>query len=134
MARCSAHDGPLFAFGTVQVAPEPVHVPLILGGNTERALRRAATVGDGWFSSGTPSFDDAVRLRDRVRRTARGRRPAGEFPIFVRVAGPDPAELARYDAAGFEHVVVWADQLWPSGGDRRRQARGFWRRPPQPSG
>ena len=61
-----SHDGPLFSFGNVQLSPEPVDVPLILGGNTERALRRAATAGDGWFSSGTPSFDDAVRLRDRV--------------------------------------------------------------------
>ena len=61
-----SHDGPLFAFGNVQVSPEPVDVPLILGGNSERALRRAATAGDGWFSSGTPSIEDAVRLRDRV--------------------------------------------------------------------
>ena len=61
-----AHDGSLFTFGNVQLTPEPVDVPLILGGNTERALRRAATAGDGWFSSGTPSFDDAVRLRDRL--------------------------------------------------------------------
>ncbi len=56
----------LFDFGRVKVSPAPVAVPLILGGNTERALRRAAQLGDGWFSSGTPSFDDAVRLRDRV--------------------------------------------------------------------
>jgi probable F420-dependent oxidoreductase len=114
--RRFAHDGPLFEFPTVQVAPEPVHVPLILGGNTERALRRAANVGDGWFSSGTPSLDDAVRLRDRVLELHRDAGRAGELPIFVRMAGTDPDELARYDAAGFEHVVIWADQVWPSGG------------------
>ena len=104
-------------------------MPLILGGNTERALRRAATVGDGWFSSGTPSFDDAVRLRDRVVELhARPPAERGEFPIFVRVAGTDPAELARYEAAGFEHVLVWADQLWPSGRATRDDKRDGVRR------
>jgi hypothetical protein len=34
----------------------------------------------------------------------------------VRVATADPHILARYDAEGFEHVLVWADQLWPAEG------------------
>ena len=46
----------------------------------ERALRRAATAGDGWFSSGTPSFDDAVRLRDRVNELPRCHRSARRVP------------------------------------------------------
>ena len=123
-----SHDGPLFSFGNVQLSPEPVEVPLILGGNTERALRRAATAGDGWFSSGTPSFEDAVRLRDRVVELREAAGEHGEFPIYVRVAQPDRAELARYEAAGFEHVLVWADQLWPTAGHPRRQAVGVRRR------
>ena len=53
-------------FEHVMVTAEPVHVPLILGGNTEPALRRAARIADGWFSSGNPTFDEAVRLRDRL--------------------------------------------------------------------
>lgn len=75
-------------------------------------------MGDGWFSSGTPSFDDARRLRDRLTtlRAELGRRDT--FPIFVRVAGlPDAGTLARYETEGFEHVVLWADQVWPSDGD-----------------
>ena len=137
-----SHEGPLFPFGKVQVSPEPVEVPLILGGNTERALRRSATSGDGWFSSGTPSFEDAVRLRDRVveLRDAAGKH--GAFPIYVRAAHPDPADLARYEAEGFEHVLVWADELWPRHGDLadKRQAfaaaaadLGVGRHPGQPS-
>jgi alkanesulfonate monooxygenase SsuD/methylene tetrahydromethanopterin reductase-like flavin-dependent oxidoreductase (luciferase family) len=119
-----SHKGPLFSFGNVQVSPEPVDVPLILGGNSERALRRAATAGDGWFSSGTPSFEDAVRLRDRVVELRRATGADGEFPIYVRAAKPNQSDLARYDAEGFEHVLIWADQLWPAEGspDDKRTA------------
>ena len=124
-ARQFSHDGPLFSFDRVQVTAQPVDVPLILGGNTERALRRAAALGDGWFSSGTPSFEEAVRLRDRVleHRAAGGQNTP--FPIFVRVARADPAELRRYEAAGFEHVLVWADQLWPREGDLEHKRRSL---------
>ena len=120
-----ALNGQLFSFGSVQLTPEPVHVPLILGGNSERALRRAATAGDGWFSSGTPSFDDAVRLRDRVNELRDATGAHGEFPIYVRVANTDQADLARYDAEGFEHVLVWADQLWPAEGDPDQKRKAF---------
>jgi probable F420-dependent oxidoreductase len=116
-----AHAGPTYSFETVQMAPAPIDVPLILGGNTERALRRAVTLGDGWFASGTPSLGDAVRLRDRIVELREARTAPSPFPIFVRAAASDPALLERYDAEGFEHVLVWADQVWPRDGDLDRK-------------
>jgi probable F420-dependent oxidoreductase len=120
-----SHAGTSFSFGTVRAAHDPVTVPLILGGNTERALRRAAAVGDGWFSSGTPSLEDAIGLRDRVLalRAAEGLPP---FPVYVRVPSADPDVLARYDAEGFEHGLVWADQLWPAKGDVEDKRSSFF--------
>lgn len=96
----------------VQASPHPVGVPLILGGNTERALRRAAVKADGWFASGTPAFDDAVRWRDRLfeLRQQHGRR--GDFPVYLRIPKPDPGDVDRYDAEGLDRVLVWADQIW----------------------
>jgi hypothetical protein len=29
------------------------------------------------------------------------------------VATADPEVLARYRAEGFQHVLLWADQVWP---------------------
>ena len=56
------HDGVV-----VRMAPERVDIPLVLGGNSDVALRRAVKgSADGWFSSGTPSFEEAVRLRGRI--------------------------------------------------------------------
>ena len=111
------------SFEHVMVTPDPVHVPLILGGNTEPALRRAARVADGWFSSGNPTFEEAVRLRDRLAELADD---AGRsLPVYVRMAGRDPAALAGYAAHGFEHVTVWANQLWPEQGDLATKQAGF---------
>ena len=121
-----SHDGPLFSFGSVQLTPEPVDVPLILGGNTERALRRAATAGDGWFSSGTPSFEDAVRLRDRVvdLRDAAGKH--GDVPHLR----PRRAPRSRRPRAGMRPRASstcssWADELWPRTGDLAEKRRAF---------
>ena len=35
--------------------------------------------------------------------------------------GCEPATVARYADAGFEHVVLWADQVWPT--DRSLDAK-----------
>lgn len=111
------HRGRHFAFGPVQVSPQPVDVPVVLGGSSDRALRRAARLGDAWFASGTPSFEEAVRLRDRLLALAQ--RP---MPVHVRVEKPDPDLVDRYRSAGFDEVIVWADQLWIGDTPAERQA------------
>jgi probable F420-dependent oxidoreductase len=122
--------------GVVQLTRDPVPVPLVYGGNTERALWRAATGADGWFASGTPSFDEAIRLRDRLLRIRAGEGRTTPFRCFMRVSGSDPSHLARYVEAGFEDILVWADQVWrpdASPVDRRagleRAAAAFGLRP-----
>jgi probable F420-dependent oxidoreductase len=110
-------DGMHYANDLVQVSESPVAVPLILGGNTERALRRAALKADGWFASGTPAFEDVVRWRDRLVELRNEHGRSGEFPVWVRVPKPDPDELARYGKEGLDRVLVWADQVWPATGE-----------------
>ena len=96
----------------VQASPHPVDVPLFLGGNTEKALRRAAIKADGWFASGTPAFDDAVRWRDRLFELRQEHGVTGDFPVYVRIPKPDPGDVDRYAAEGLDRVLVWADQVW----------------------
>jgi hypothetical protein len=98
---------------------------LILGGNTERALRRAALEADGWFASGTPAFEDAVRWRDRLVQLRNDNGRGGEFPVWVRVPKPDPDDIARYGQAGLDRVLVWADQVWPATGDLAAKRAGL---------
>lgn len=112
--------GRFFDLEQVQLCTDPIRVPVIMGGNTDTALRRAARLGDGWFASGTPDYDDACRLRDAVlafREAAGGeaRTAGGEYLIYTRAAHADRDLLDRYDRAGFERVLVWADQVWLAG-------------------
>jgi probable F420-dependent oxidoreductase len=106
------HRGVHFSFGQTQVTPHPIDVPLVLGGNTDRALRRAATMGDGWFSSGTPTFDDARRMRDRLQILREQHDRTHPFRCYFRVERCDPALVERYRADGIEDIALWADQIW----------------------
>jgi len=117
------HHGPHFDVTGVQVTPRPTHVPLVIGGNTPRAMKRSALVGDAWFSSGTPSFDEARRLRDDLHaiRDEHGR--TEEFRCYVRVEGCDPGAIEAYTEAGLTDVVVWADKIWHGGSlDDKRES------------
>src|SRR4051812_19772172 len=118
------YEGTYFRNELVQVSTEPVRVPLILGGNTERALRRTATKADGWFASGTPALEDAVRWRDRIFEVRHGAGLTTDFPVYVRVPKPDPDDMARYAAAGLDHLLVWADQVW-AGADLSEKRAGL---------
>jgi probable F420-dependent oxidoreductase len=112
-------DGTHFRFGPVQVCPAPTHVPIVMGGNSRTALRRAARLGDAWFSSGNPPFDEAVRLRRALEqfRVEAGRPEPLE--CYVRLDRFDPEQARRYAEAGFRNLVFWAQDICPPGANRR---------------
>jgi probable F420-dependent oxidoreductase len=107
------HSGRHFRISGVQVTSRPTAVPLILGGNSEPALDRAVRRGDGWFASGTPTFEAAVQLKAGIeRRHADSPRQGEPFRVIFRLPDINPRTVARYAEAGFEEVLVWADQVW----------------------
>lgn len=109
------HEGKHFSVTGVQVTKRVTNVPLMLGGNTDRALRRAARLGDGWFSSGTPPIEEAVRLRRELQRHRADSERADEpFRLIFRMAGGEAATAQRYADEGFEEVLLWTDQVWPA--------------------
>jgi probable F420-dependent oxidoreductase len=110
------HRGRHFSMTDIQVTRDPIDVPLMFGGNGNRALERAARLGDGWFSSGMPDPTEATRLRhELLRLRGAGDRSHLPFRIVVRIAGADPSEVERYANEGFDEVLIWADQVWPRG-------------------
>jgi len=111
-----AHLGKHFTISGVQVTKRVTEIPLMLGGNSDRALRRAARLADGWFSSGTPPFEESVRLRGELQRLrAESEHADGRFRLVFRMEGADAATAHRYEDAGFDEVLIWTDQVWPEG-------------------
>jgi len=105
------HDGDHFQIDSVQVCDEAVQVPIVLGGNSLPALRRAARLGDGWMSSGTPTFEEALVLRDQLVALRDATGFTGEFPLYFRIERPDPSLVEKYEREGFTNLLIWADQV-----------------------
>jgi len=70
--------GRFFSFGPVRFEPKPVqkpHPPIVFGGETAAALRRAAALGDGWYGVGHTPESAAVQA---TKLRALSRPPGGE--------------------------------------------------------
>src|SRR3954447_2534892 len=104
----ASFDGEFVAFDAIRVNPRPVRdrrIPVVVGGNSDAALQRAAAWGDGWYGFNVEGID-AVRDRVGLLRELCGE--AGRDPSKVRVAvalsqAADREELA---AAGVDELVL----------------------------
>ncbi|HYE91451.1 MAG TPA: LLM class F420-dependent oxidoreductase [Terriglobales bacterium] len=102
--ECASFAGRFVNFTDVYCRPLPPtrRIPIIVGGDTPAAARRAGRLGDGYFPARTPS----PALLDEMRRAAHeaGRDPAS---IELTVAAPaDPAEIATLARQGVTRVAV----------------------------
>jgi probable F420-dependent oxidoreductase len=102
--------GRFFDFGPLKFEPKPVQkpLPIIFGGESAAALRRAAAVGDGWYGvAHDPKSAGEHVAKLRALRAEAGR--AGEpFEITVghRGAPLDAENLRAYADAGVDRVSV----------------------------
>lgn len=104
-----------YVFDDVQITGSAIPVPLILGGNTGTALRRSVRLGDGWFSSGTPTLGEAIRLRTLIDIELEAQGRVDPFRTWFRMPGAEVDELHRWAEAGFDDIVIWASTVWPTG-------------------
>jgi probable F420-dependent oxidoreductase len=106
----AAYEGRHYAFPPVHFEPKPpqgARLPIVVGGESEPALRRAARLGDGWIGlRHTPESAARIVARLTELRAATGR--AGE-PLEITVGIPGSAtaqDVARYAAAGVDRVCL----------------------------
>ena len=109
----ASYEGKYWSFSKVSCNPRPREgtVPIVLGGNTDPAVRRAGRVADGWFPY-TISPDDFATQTELLRTAARD---AGRDPSSVEItvwpgsydwsADRDPAWVRRYVEAGADRLV-----------------------------
>jgi probable F420-dependent oxidoreductase len=110
-APAPSYHGRTVSADNVRFAPKPLqqpHPPIVLGGDTEPSLRRAAQVGDGWYGIMT-SLDQTADTITRLRgheRAARRSRPL-EITVNPRFAEPlEAAQVRKLAAMGVDRVIV----------------------------
>ncbi|MDO5504083.1 MAG: TIGR03619 family F420-dependent LLM class oxidoreductase [Actinomycetia bacterium] len=106
-------DSP-YELSDVRQVPQPrqkPHPPLIVGGHSAAAHRRAARVGDGWFGWLLSPHETAEHVAGlRTAREAAGRSPDQPFEITVAVARvPDSRTVRAYREAGVDRIVIGPD-------------------------
>jgi probable F420-dependent oxidoreductase len=112
------HHGEFFDFEPVAFEPKPVQKPwppILVGGETDAALRRLARHGDGWITmEHSPETYPRAARRMRQVLESEGRDPAS---VSVSVVGSaqSPDDLARWAELGVDRLIVTP---WGKGEDR----------------
>lgn len=105
------HHGEFYDFDKLQIAPVPAKpVPIIVGGHSDVALRRAATRGDGWVGV----YYTREELRAYMARLDRLRAEAGRldrpFEVIAAVtdALPHPGVVEQLEGMGVTTLMTSA--------------------------
>jgi len=115
--RRPAHRGRFVAFEGVQAHPQPVQRPLppiVIGGHTDAAFRRAVEQGHGWYGFALDE-DGARRCLDGLRAAAsRYERPTALGPLEISVTprptrggeAMDRASADRFASLGVHRLIL----------------------------
>jgi probable F420-dependent oxidoreductase len=113
-----AYHGAIFDLPPVKIAPVPAEpVPILIGGHSDAALRRAARAGDGWMHGGGDPGDLPrllARLAEFRRQEATTDRPFEIHVISVDAYSVDG--VRRLEEQGVTDVIVgfrWPYQAGP---------------------
>jgi probable F420-dependent oxidoreductase len=79
----ASFHGEFVNFGPVTCSPRPVtgSIPILVGGDTDAAIQRAARLADGFF----PGEGDAQRLQSLIRRVRAAAEQAGRDPASIEI-------------------------------------------------
>lgn len=117
-------QGKYFQFSGMRFSPKPVqkpHIPLLIGGTSRAALRRAARMGDGWHPTALQPDDLAESIRYLHERVEAAGRFISEVPVSISVPmqggragrfalGKNPEEILpkveAFQKLGVERMVI----------------------------
>ena len=107
----SSYSGEFARFANVRSFPKPVAgagIPVVVGGNTPAALRRAAEYGNGWFGLNLTPEETAAKLDQLRELMAARKRKLDELEIFIGPASHQPAaeDFGKYHALGVSELVL----------------------------
>lgn len=106
----SSYAGEFVRFENVRCFPKPARrsVPVIFGGESAPALRRAASYGNGWFGLGLLPDEAAPRIRRLEELLRENGRKLSDIEIATGPAGKSVTSdsLKQYRDAGVQELVL----------------------------
>jgi probable F420-dependent oxidoreductase len=106
----ASFDGEFVAFDSVRVNPKPIRdrqIPIVIGGNSDAALRRVAAWGEGWYGFNLAGVD-AVRERIAMLHRLCGEkgRDVRELHLAVALDGGKPEDIPALAELGVSELVL----------------------------
>ena len=107
-----AFQGRFTSFSGIQSRPRPVqrpHPPILVGGMSEAALRRAVQQGNGWYGFFQDLEATGRCLRGLAEAAKQVERPAelGRLEISITPPGPVDADTAkRFEDLGVDRLIL----------------------------
>jgi probable F420-dependent oxidoreductase len=101
--------GEVAQFDKVRVNPKPVRerrIPIVVGGNSDRALGRVAAFGDGWYGFNLPAASVTERIGALAGQCRSHRRELGELSVAVSLSDGSPAVIPSLAAVGVTELVI----------------------------
>jgi probable F420-dependent oxidoreductase len=108
-AERPAYAGRFVNFSGVAAHPRPRRVPIVVGGHSPAAHRRAVEQGHGWYGFALDPAGAAAQMEGLREAASRWERPAelGELEISVTPRGtPDRETAERFAELGVHRLVL----------------------------
>jgi probable F420-dependent oxidoreductase len=106
----ASFTGEFVRFDSVRVNPKPLRdrqIPIILGGNSDAALRRVAASGDGWYGFNLDGVTDvAERLAYLEARCRDSGRDTTRLRIAVALRRPQVGDVTALADLGVDELVI----------------------------
>ena len=117
-----SYKGEIYDIPELKLCPAPSKpVPILIGGHSKLALKRAARVGDGWISAGL-SLEETKNLIDQINdfRDEFGTldHPNYQFQVMGEAAY-SPEGIKKLEELGATEVIVAFRNTYEGGPDER---------------
>jgi alkanesulfonate monooxygenase SsuD/methylene tetrahydromethanopterin reductase-like flavin-dependent oxidoreductase (luciferase family) len=112
----ASFHGRFVSWDDVVQMPRPVqrpHPPIVVGGHSPAALRRAARHGNGWYGWRLDVEEAAQAVAALEEAATTQDRPPGLGPLEISITPPRPVDLdtaRRYAEAGVHRLILQPDE------------------------
>jgi probable F420-dependent oxidoreductase len=106
----ASFEGEFVRFDAIRVNPKPLGgrvIPIVLGGNSDLALRRVARWGDGWYGFNVDGVADVAERVGYLRTCCdEAGRDMADLHLAVALRDPQPQDLTRLADVGIDELVI----------------------------